>query len=580
MSGIDGAARRRTVRPRIQSGPVNRTMVVAGLLGWIAWAFWPSAGSDAFLYSLPAMMGVGALMLASRGAGYLVTDYRLRRDLALSEHVTTDHGSARQSTRKERAARGMDAWANGELYGLDDEGAPVWRALGAFLALIEMPSGVGKTICLVIGSILHRAMLGYSVVVSDVKEDLAVMLVPALRKLKFEVWCINSALHYLHIVGAIEINPYQSLLDAIYGNGEARKDAVKLAADYAALHYPVTNSEKNPYFSNGSRRAIVIGLLLFALFDPANCTPTGLYMLLTDPARLLRLCRKVQTLETNIADDPVLAVARVEARNLLHRAKQNDENFAAFLEGASQRLIAFNPAGHLGGYGSGAIHNIAALRERQIIVFIMAPLSHMREFSDFFSLINHNIIAACKARPNGHPVHIVGEEALNYRFADLISDIETVRQLRVTIDLYIQSFAGLENRYGKETAAAIESNADIRLYSGLNSYQRGKSVSDMLSDTTIQKQDVSYHSAVTDLNLASREMARPVMKPDEVMAMEIGYAWKFVRNMRPVRLRLVNYAEVTPWTDWVGKSPITGTRLHAEPRVHIDYPGRDDDARR
>lgn len=570
--------RHRWVRPRIRSGPVNRPLTGAGLLGWLAWQTWPGPGSSGFGLGLFATCALGAVVLALRGLGSLVTDYRLRRDLALAERVSTDHGTARQSTRAERAARGMADSASGELFGLDDHGVPVWRPAGAPFALIEMPPGVGKTVCLVMGSILHRAKLGVSVVVPDVKEELAVMLAPWLRRLGYEVWVINPARHHLASVGAIEINPYQPLLDAIYGEGEARKDALKLAADYAALHHPMTSAEKNPYFAQGSRRAIITGLLILALFDPAACTPTGLYLLLTDPVRLLELCRRMQSFETLIPDDPVLAVAQVEARNLLHRAKENEENFASFLEGASQKLIAFNPAGHLGHYGSGAIHSLAAMRERQVIVCVMTPLSHLREFADFISLVNHTIVAACKAKPDGHPVHFVAEEALNYRFTNLVSDLETLRQLRVTADFYIQSFAGLERQYGREAAAAIESYADIRVYAGLNAYDRAKRLSEMLAQATTRRQEVSYRSTLTDLGLASREMGRSLMRPDEVLAMAPGTAWMFVRGLRPVRLHLVSYAEVVPWSGWVDPSPITGTRLHAATRVHVDYPdtgGRD-----
>jgi type IV secretion system protein VirD4 len=143
----------------------------------------------------------------------------------------------------------------------------------------------------------------------------------------------------------------------------------------------------------------------------------------------------------------------------------------------------------------------------------------------------------------------------------------------VSADFYIQSFAGLERQYGREAAAAIESYSDIRIYAGLNSLARAKHVSDMLAEETIRKQDASYQASVERIGLASREMGRPLMKPDEVLSMERDQGWLFVRGLRPTRLHLINYAEVAPWCDWVGNSPITGTRLRAaRPRLTIDYP--------
>ncbi len=55
-------------------------------------------------------------------------------------------------------------------------------------------------------------------------------------------------------------------------------------------------------------------------------------------------------------------------------------------------------------------------------------------------------------------------------------------------------------------------------------------------------------------------------------AMPKGQAWMFARNMRPIRLQMLSYAQVSPWRDWVGESPITGTRLHAPAKIAIDYP--------
>ena len=100
------------------------------------------------------------------------------------------------------------------------------------------------------------------------------MLTPSLRAAGYEVWCINPAGRYLDITGDAALNPYQPVIDAMHGDADARKDAVKLASDFAALHYPLVRDEKNPYFTHGSRRVIVLVILILAMLDPANCTPT------------------------------------------------------------------------------------------------------------------------------------------------------------------------------------------------------------------------------------------------------------------------------------------------------------------
>jgi type IV secretory pathway TraG/TraD family ATPase VirD4 len=571
MSAISRLRRGHRVKVRIPRPHVNRAMSAACDMVTLSWASWPGLDGDGLQLGFSALNAMLSAALIARTVKALRRDYRQRMAVAISEMPSEDYGSARQSTKEERAARGMDSHEHGELYGIDDDGNPVWRPRNAFMALITMPPGAGKTSNLVISSILHRAMLGYSVVVPDVKADLAPMLARWLRKLGFEVWCINPAKLHLDRTGNVEVGLYQPIIDAVYAEKDQRQLALKLAADYAALHHPITTEEKNPYFAYGSKRVIVVAILICCYLDPADCTPTAVYRLLADPASLLSLCRKIQKYQNINGDDLVLEDLKREARNLLHRAANSAENFSSFLEGASQKFLSFAPSGMLGDYGAGAIHALSAIRDRQIIVFIMTPLSAMREFVDTISLINHGIVSAVKAKPDGHPVHIVGEEALNYRFADLVSDLETLRQFRVTVDLYIQSQAGLERHYGKTAAAAINAYADIRIYASLNDLSEAKHVAAMLSNATIQRQDISYRDTVKDVGIASREMARALMNEAEVLSMEKPYAWAFMNGTHPVRLKMLSYAQMAPFNEWVDPSPITGTRLHAETVVTINY---------
>jgi hypothetical protein len=559
------------IRHRVIAGPINRSFFVASVCGVLAYILWPSSPDWWAFGIFSVILGMGSAALAIRGVQLLVRDYRLRRDLAFAQAVSVDHGSAQVAGRDERDTRGMHDWRSGDLLGVDEDGDPAFRPEDAVHGLYEMPSGVGKTVCHVIGSILHHAMRGYSVLVSDPKQELGVMLAPKLRELGFEVWCANPTKAFMETCGDVELNPYQALIDAAHAQGAERLDAPQTAADYTTLHYPDEHQERNAYFVFGSRRAMQFSELHTALFDPANCTPTANYSLLTKPDRFLAKLHECANAEGLDEDDALIELLRGEAKNLIHRARKTEENFGAFLEGASQRLISFNPAGRLGHYGRGAIRNIRELRERQIILFVMTPLSHQREFAAFTSLLNHNAIAAAKARPDGHRLHIVGEEALQYRFSDLLSDLETMRQLGVTMDFFIQSFAGLEKVYGRESAQAIESYADIRVYAGLNSLARAKHVSEMLSERTLRKQDFSFNAEARDLGISSREFGRPFEKPNEILRMDRVDRWVFVRGMNPMKLRAVTYAEVWPWCDWVGPSPISGTRLHAQPLVSIDY---------
>lgn len=211
------------------------------------------------------------------------------------------------------------------------------------------------------------------------------------------------------------------------------------------------------------------------------------------------------------------------------------------------------------------------MRKRQIAVFVMSPLSHTRDFAPVVSLLNYSLMEIAKRDPAGHPIHIVGEEALNYRFADLPSDMETMRGLKISADFYIQSFNGLVRKLGREAAAAIEAYADIKIYAGLTSLDRGKHVSDMLAEETIRRQDYSYKSNVADINVSSREQGRRLAMADEILAMPRNEAWVFVRGMRPLRVTMVDYGRVEPWRDEVAANPLESSALRGEPVFSISY---------
>lgn len=563
-----------------KSGPINRAAVTAGLFASAAWHLWPSVADGTLQTIVAGFCATVAIPKGIRTAILLVKDYTLRRDLAKAQEASSDHGTAREADWHELVARAMNEPASGNLLGLHREHTrpPVFAPPKTPFALIEMPPGVGKTVNYVIGSILHQARLGKSLFIPDVKAELAPMLVRALTALGIEVWCANPAKLHFKTCGDTELNLYQAVIDACMDKGEFRKDTIKLALDLADLHLPEPSGgeDKNVYFRNGSRRCLVIGILSQALLDSARCTPSDVFALLNDPAVFRkRLVHLRHQLPKMMPDDPIVAFLKTEAANLLDLIQNNAENAQSFMEGATQRLIAFNQGGRMAGYGQTATVNIADMRKRQIVVFVMSPLSHARDFAPVVSLLNHSLLEVAKRNPAGYPVHIVGEEALNFRFANLASDMETMRGLRISADLYIQSFDGLIRKYGRETASAIEAYSDIRIYGGLNSFHRAKHVSDMLAEATIRRQDYSYKADVADIGVSSRELGRKLMTPDEILSMDRGEVWAFVRGLRPARLTMIDYGRVGPWRDQVDDNPLEGSRLYGEPVFTIRYADKD-----
>lgn len=567
-----------SVPVRAKPAPVNRAAFIAALSASGAWAFWPSAYDGVFSYVAAGLCAAVAIPTSIRAAVLYGRDYILRRNLARANEASTDHGTAREATWAELAARMMHDPASGNFLGLYEGRFPAFAPPRTPFCMIEMPPGVGKTVNYVIPSILHQARLGKSLFIPDVKTELAPMLVDALCAMGVEVWCLNPAKAHIDLCGDTELNLYQPVLDACHSAGAFRADTIKIALDLAELHLPEPKGcDQNVYFRNGSRRCLAIAILSQALLDSARCTPSDVFALLNDPARFRkRLVVLYYEIERLFEGDPVAAFLKTEAANLLDRFQHNEENAASFLEGATQTLLSFNQGGRMAGYGRTATQSIATLRKRQVVLFVISPLSHARDFAPVVTLLNYGLMEAAKRDPSGHPLHIVGEEALNYRFNDLASDMETMRGLNLSADFYIQSFAGLERKLGNDAAASVESYCDVKIYAGLTSYARARHVSDMLAEATIRKQDYSFGYDAADISVSSKELARRVMTADEILAMPRNEAWVFVRGMRPMRVTMTHYGTVTPWRDEVAANPLEASALRGDEAFRIVYPATND----
>lgn len=552
---------------------INGQFFIAAMLGSAAWYFWPETyGFYECLF--PYMFAAGAVLAGFDALKKLYRDARLQSAVRKSRTPTDSHGSAREATWKEIVARGMSLPGSGTFLGLYRNLYPVFAPQDAPFSLTEITSGGGKSIKLVVANIFQSAMRGESVAVADIKRELAMMCVPQLLKLGHEVWCIDPLGTQSSDLPIVEINPYQAVIDAVCADDEFRKDAVSIARDLAILTLPSDKgNEKNSFFVGGAQKLLTFGPVYFAYTDPAKCTPANCHDLLNDPQNLEKTLRFVRDHLTGMRkDDPVVRYLKSEASSLLGLMKNNAEQFGSFVEWATQALAPYHQAGRLAQYGETAFFNIADLRERQIIIFIMTPLSHAREFASFTSMLNNNLMAAAKRYPNGRRIRLIVDEFLNFKFADIASDLETMRGLKMTADFYIQSFSGLVRKYGKETAAAINDYCDLKIYAGLNSYERAKAVSDMLSDMTVRSQDYSHKLHPDDLNVSSKEHARRLMTPDETLAMSKDEAWVFVKGLRPMRLKLIHYGEVSPWRNgWIADNPLEGPPLKAPARFGIEY---------
>ena len=557
---------------------LNMSLFLGGAFGLAASTYWPDAHSLWQHQVLAWALAAGSATSTARGVTLFAKDIAAQRAILKSEEPGTDHGSAREATEKEMEERGCFDPSSGSFLGFKF-GRAVFGPPDAPFAMFESPPGGGKDIFLNNGNVLHRSLLGQSVFASDVKIEIAPMLVQGLEDASIETWCVNPANKHPDICGNVVLGLYQALIDAVHSENGGQKDAVGIVQQFAALHLPDEMAEGGKkYFSAGAKRALSIPPLLNALVDPTRCNPTRSNELLNDPEAFIRVLKTILTkLESVGSDKEIVAHLQGEARNLLSRAETNPENFGSFLEWATQCLLPFSRAGHLADYGQHAERNIKALCERPITLFVMTPQSHMKEFEAFASILNANLLSAIKRQGRKQRIHLSLNEFLNYKFPDIASDLEIIRGFGVTADFFIQSYNGLVRKYGKETAASVSDYCDVKVFFGLNSYERAKHVSNMLSETTIAGRDYSYRpNDPSSLNATGKRHARPLMTADEILSMPRDQAWVFIKGLRPIKVHLAHYGVVDPWKKMVSDNPHEGPPLQGKTLLKINYANNGD----
>ena len=82
----------RMVNPRVRSGAINTAMLAFSGLGALAYATMPTAASDPLQFGLHGLAVIGTVATGIKAGRLLLKDYRLRRDLALSQTTGSDFG--------------------------------------------------------------------------------------------------------------------------------------------------------------------------------------------------------------------------------------------------------------------------------------------------------------------------------------------------------------------------------------------------------------------------------------------------------------------------------------------------------
>jgi type IV secretion system protein VirD4 len=547
--------------------------LAAAFLGSAAYFFWPEPGAHA-AWSLAAYGAAGLAAIKSMHAAFAGLQLMLHRGLKKrAKKAAQQHHPGRWATDKELKEAGMFD-PNGRPLGETLSGIPLFEPATSVHSKIVAPPGMWKTIAAIITAIKHlvhvrRGNKGQrpSLIIPDVKGELAAMCADALRALGFEVWVVNDTMH-LGLQG-VDLNPFALLIEA-YESDDPRKKARAgvIARNLALTIYPdpKDGDEKNRFWRAGTRDCLVAAI--FCLLWKKKLTPSFLWSLLSDPNAFVR------ALKTQADLDEVSHHGVLLARSLLETALEEPQHFADFRSSAAQRLESFETTGMLAHVGLGSSLSHGAVRERQVIVFLVSPLAYSDELALLQKLHLQSFLMSLKENAGGRPVEFILDEACNAKAAlsGLIDDLTLIRGLSARVHLVAQAESQIETTWGREAARTLNAVTDLKQIMGTNSPEEAQLLSKALAMGVIDFEELGFSTKSEDVTLRADRTGRPLMTPDEILSMPRDEQIILVNGLRPIRARKLSYARYAPMCDQLNDNPIEGGKLASDPKVFLNYP--------
>jgi type IV secretion system protein VirD4 len=453
---------------------------------------------------------------------------------------------------------GLADWIMGSRRTGNSSGLIGWSGDGHITTIA--PTRSGKGVGLVIPNLLHYP--GSVIVVDPKGENYAVTHKFREDILQHEIVCLDPFAVCERKTYAI--NPLDGLVnlrkspDAYLEDNPNLLDEISSIADAMIVR---GKDEKDPHW-NDKARSLLKGLTLAVVcgFGPSKGRHLGEVrsLLLQQRDDLFRTLDDWSNLSNmKIVAGGALARAALEIQSMASEELSSVISTALrhteFLEsGQAMRSLGYDP----GGYGLRySIKNLKT--EGQVSIYMIIPPHHLQKYSRLMRLWITAATSAMTSEPgppeDGYPVLFMLDEIAQLgRMEPLIQAVSLLAGYGMSMWMVWQDLAQMKVLYEHEWSSFL-ANSKIQQYFGVNDYDTAKYVSDMLGEATI---DVS---TISESNSTSREamhilgskgkgtsntiseIARPLMKPDEIRRLNREIMLTFVQGCPPIISKRLAY---------------------------------------
>ncbi|BCH14951.1 conjugal transfer protein TraG [Mesorhizobium sp. L-2-11] len=525
---------------------------LAAACAWGAWSV-PNEAGQWFL-------GASSTLALIAGADRRRAEQDRERKRRAAETPSGVYGTASFMTPEEAKRAGLTNPAGLFLGALN--GMMLFHT-GKAHGLVVAPARSGKGINAVIPNLLHSQG---SVCVVDPKGELAGVTARHRRK-TFGQKVIILNPWGLHGLPQHRFNPLADLVD-LYEDHAARRGLTEEVAALALQLIPEPEDARNKFFREGSRKLLRAFMLHFcSRRQPDRCTLPELWRVLQNATRL------DATLVEMAGSDALGGIIADLADDIARTVEKNPETFQSFIEGATQAVSIFDPAGWLADSVAASDFSFAEMKTGKVSVYLVIPPDRVATHGAWLGLLTRQAIAAVARQPGNSPVLFMLDEFANMgKLAGLSESLTLLPGLGVRVWIIVQSLDQLRAVYGREATNTILSQAEVQQYFAVQDHGLAKMLSDALGQRTVKTLSINLGRKEDDDPGESRsEAARPLMTADEIRMMGKSEQILLIQSLPPIRAQRVPFWSVAPWCDWAAANPVEGSHPRPEPSFTLNY---------
>ncbi len=420
--------------------------------------------------------------------GYVILGVYAIYILAVVGIIRIVFREVKDAIREIRAHMPSDAYGSaGFMSASDASGAKMYRRGVHFLGvlhgkiawadppahvLIIAPTRAGKTTA---GILPQLGLNKRSAIVTDIKGELFQ------QTAKYRARNFGHTIVELNLPDRVAQNPAsynvcQIVLDSLRDKPElAMSDAWAIANQ---LYPEPKGGHRDPYWPYGSKGVLACTILGLAVVEPAQCNLVEVRKLVTDRLAFVALCEALQDHDALGGDLAVLA------QSFISMEQKTPKELQSFVNGAAQTVSIFTESGRIGAISKSCSFRFRDTKRRPTTIYMGADDTNKDEIFKVAGLWNWAACTEIIREGTAKPVYIYADEAARYKIANLPDILEGSTGLGLRFILVYQSFASMEEIYGREGASRIIGMSSTQQIFGLNDNDEAYRVSQALGKQT------------------------------------------------------------------------------------------------